>query len=61
MNKKFSDEEFAQTVKDVVFNINKEDAMHCAPIHSVEEILARRKADDLHALAKILHKIFCQI
>jgi hypothetical protein len=50
----FSEDELRQRVKEAVITLNKEDAMHCAPIHSMEEILARKKADDLHLLARMV-------
>lgn len=50
----FSEDELRQRVKEAVIKLNKEDAMHCAPIHSMEEILARKKADDLHSLARMV-------
>jgi hypothetical protein len=52
MKSSFSEEELWQRVKQAVITINKEDAMHCAPIHSAAEILARKKTDDLHLLAR---------
>ncbi|NLA43574.1 hypothetical protein GX865_05520 [Candidatus Saccharibacteria bacterium] len=52
MKSSFSEEELWQRVKQAVVTINKEDAMHCAPIHSAAEILARKKTDDLHLLAR---------
>jgi len=54
MKSNFSEEELRQRVKEAVVALNKEDAMHCAPIHSLAEILAHQKADDLHWLARMV-------
>lgn len=54
MNSILSEDELRQKVKETVIRINIEDAMHCAPIHSMEQILAQKKTDDLHWLARLL-------